>query len=140
MIELVYMSQANHVFYDDELEELLHTAWKNNSASGITGMLLYDGAGTFIQAIEGDKHEIDRLFSYIKEDPRHEDIQILSYGEIAERNFPDWKMGFKKLDAADAASVTGYSDFLTADQQHEQAQGRNGFAIDMLNHFKQQAV
>jgi hypothetical protein len=53
VIELVYVSQAKYLFQETELKDILDISRRNNIARGITGMLLYDDGGTFIQALEG---------------------------------------------------------------------------------------
>ncbi len=78
MIELVYLSQTEHMFQEAELATLLKAARIKNAKRGITGMLLYDGLGTFIQAIEGEKAQIDELFAIISRDERHSLVQQLS--------------------------------------------------------------
>lgn len=137
MIELVYMSQAKRIFTEEELNTILVAARKNNTAAGVTGMLLYDGKGTFIQAIEGEPEDIYRLFNRIKEDSRHDHLQLLGEGEINERSFPEWNMGFKRLKNDDMVSVKGFSNLLELDADTV-VKGKSGsFAVAMLNHFKQ---
>lgn len=137
MIELVYMSQAQHIFGEEELQSLLDVSRRNNTRRGITGMLLYDGKGTFIQAIEGDEEKIYELFNIIKQDPRHADIQELGVTAINERNFGDWKMGFNRITPEDFASIDGFTDFMESQERNELPSSNNSFAVAMLNHFKQ---
>ncbi|MGB3726116.1 MAG: BLUF domain-containing protein [Glaciecola sp.] len=137
MIELVYMSQARHLFKGEELQALLRTSRINNTKHGITGMLLYDGSGTFIQAIEGNKEQIFALFELIKTDPRHTDVQELGVSNITNRSFPEWTMGFKRLDVDVISAVDGFNDFVENDNTINLKNSANSFAVDMLNHFKQ---
>ncbi len=148
MIELVYMSQAQHLFSEKELEELLIVARRNNTKRGISGMLLYDGKGTFLQAIEGEKSQIDELFDIISQDPRHSMIQQLSYNTIVERSFGDWKMGFKRIGSNNDSTANSTIDTSSNTKQAESEEGysnfydgglenaSDSFAISMLNHFR----
>jgi len=137
MIELVYMSQAKRIFTEEELNKILMSARRNNLAAGITGMLLYDGKGTFMQAIEGEKDKIYQLFNRIKADSRHGDVHLLCEAAINERSFPDWNMGYKRLSKANTNTIQGFSTLLESGSNAE-VTGKNGsFAVAMLNHFKQ---
>jgi len=51
----------------------------------------------FLQYLEGDKDEIMRLFSYVKEDDRHGGVHLRYFSPIKERIFPSWQMGYKDL-------------------------------------------
>jgi hypothetical protein len=111
MYLLVYVSSASELFSDEALIELLKKARENNHKLDITGMLLYKD-GNFMQLLEGPKDAVLGLVSKIKLDPRHHGFLALLQQEQAQREFSDWEMGFKKLDAKSALEVPGYSDFL----------------------------
>ena len=42
-----------------------------------------------------------------------ESVDILFQGEVEQREFADWQMGFLSLDGADVSELLGYSDFLS---------------------------
>jgi hypothetical protein len=134
MIELVYVSQAKYLFQESELKKILDISRKNNIAHGVTGMLLYDDGGTFIQVLEGEQKKIDELYAVIAQDTRHTGIGQLSYTEITERNFPDWKMGYKRINAQDTNSFEGYSTFL---EDVSSGDPNPNFALELLRYFKQ---
>jgi hypothetical protein len=136
MIELVYMSQSQYIFTVAELTRLLETARINNIGRGITGMLLYDGIGTFIQAIEGEKEQIDKLYKIIAQDHRHSNIQQLSYCEVFQRSFAGWQMGYKCITDKNVDQMEGYSDFMSEGKNNSAASSPS-FGIDLLNHFRQ---
>jgi hypothetical protein len=52
------------------------------------------------------------LYAKIRRDPRHRGLLTLLQGPLAERQFPDWSMGFNDLNTAEALSTPGYSEFL----------------------------
>jgi hypothetical protein len=93
MLQLVYVSSAITPFNDDALRVLLANARAANAANGVTGMLLHQ-AGAFLQVLEGEGLVVDQLYERISRDPRHAHIVLLTRGEIAQRNFADWSMGF----------------------------------------------
>ena len=93
-----YISSFVKDMSDDELEKLASQAAKNNAENDITGILMAKG-GVFFQIIEGPEENIDRLFSNILKDPRHEKVITLGIqvGDL-KRLFPSWHMKEINLD------------------------------------------
>jgi hypothetical protein len=133
MYRLVYVSSAVNLFSEDQLKELLEVSRRNNGADGITGMLLYV-EGNFIQVLEGEQPVVLKTHDRIAKDPRHTGLITLLQGDQAEREFADWSMGFKKVQASDAASLPGYSDFLS--KGTDMAKQRSA-ALRLLENFRQ---
>ena len=106
---MVYMSCAVKPMNYDELSALLQQCRDNNHKRGITGMLLYQN-GTFMQMLEGEKQVVSDLFDVIRKDDRHTGVHIVLTGDIAERNFEDWSMGFFNMDKA--GEFPKYSDYV----------------------------
>lgn len=111
MIFLIYASSATTPFSQSELHALLEKCHKNNTALGITGMLLYK-EGNFIQLLEGEEETVRRLYDKIAADPRHRGIIMFLQGTQTERQFPEWSMGFRDLSAEEEIDAPGYSEFL----------------------------
>jgi len=82
----------------DEIKEISSQAAKNNAEKDITGVLMAKG-GVFFQIIEGPEENIDRLFTNILKDIRHEKIITLGIqvGDL-KRLFPNWHMKEINLD------------------------------------------
>ena len=57
--------------------------------------------------------EVRRTFASIEKDERHTAVDVLFDGEIEEREFEDWRMGFLNLDGVELETLQGYSDFLS---------------------------
>jgi hypothetical protein len=108
---LIYVSIANEPFSDPDLVELLNVSRCNNELSGITGMLLYKDR-RFLQILEGDEHAVRTTYGRILRDPRHRDAVTLLEGEKSEREFHEWSMAFKHLDAEAVRATPGFSPFL----------------------------
>lgn len=106
---LIYISSAVKLMDEKELEGLLTISRKNNQEKNITGMLLY-GEGSFIQILEGGYDNIESTFDVIKRDTRHKNITRILGGELKERNFPDWKMGFMSIAKSEIRKIEGYID------------------------------
>lgn len=108
---LVYESIANQEMSDDNLKELLATARLKNALLDITGMLLFKNR-FFMQALEGEKDAIEKIFDKVMKDPRHSEVLIIYKKPITERRFPEWQMGFNKIDDNRANLIDGFSSFL----------------------------
>jgi hypothetical protein len=108
---LTYVSSAVLPFTKDGLRWLLDECAPANEAVNVTGMLLYKD-GNFIQVLEGEEHSVRSVYAKIGRDLRHRGLITLLQGEIAERQFPNWSMGFRELSHAPGSIEKGYSDFM----------------------------
>lgn len=70
---------------------ILEVSRRNNRARGITGALLFSGAG-FAQVLEGRNADIQKVFLGIRRDHRHRDVTVLNEQAISERSFGEWSM------------------------------------------------
>lgn len=133
---LVYVSLANQEMSDDHLKSMLKKAREKNTRLEITGMLLYRD-GFFMQALEGDPNDVEDLFNTIAKDVRHRDVLLVYNKPIKERGFPDWTMGFNKIDDKNLEAIDGYTDFLKKPIPEFFA-NRSNEAEALLNQFKHQ--
>ncbi|MCE2745566.1 MAG: BLUF domain-containing protein [Burkholderiales bacterium] len=92
MIRLLYCSQAKPEFNDETLDDILLTSRKNNSATGITGVLVH-GGGMFMQVLEGPEQNVLRTYVKILDDKRHTDSRLIQISPIKDRLFDNWTMG-----------------------------------------------
>jgi len=108
LVRLLYVSRA--VDKDARaIEGILDASRQHNITNGITGVLCY-GGGIFLQAIEGGRAAVNRLYSHIVADPRHSDVVLLHYQEITERRFGGWTMGQVNLTKLNTSIVLKYSE------------------------------
>lgn len=135
MIELVYVSRAINRYNEDELFSLLKTCRRNNEKLGVTGLLLYDNLGTFIQVLEGSASIVENLFDKIKQDPRHNHVHLLGRHAITKTSFPDWHMGFHLLDKKLIQGIEGYKN-LSDENLLKATQQQPSFAYHLLSYFK----
>lgn len=139
MIRLCYISSSVGRPEADVLVKLLKECHANNGPRHITGLLLYNGKGTFLQALEGESNAVDSLFERIRKDNRHERVTCISRRPIESRNFPAWKMGFRNLATESVSYTEGYSDFLEADGGGAFWAQNDSVANALLSHFKESA-
>ena len=132
---LIYASQESHELDSKYLKRLLVKARAKNSKRNITGMLIYK-EHEFIQALEGDEEEVDKLYSIIKTDPNHKNLTILSNKRIVERSFSAWSMGFSAITNDEIKDIDG---FVELDQISflSEAFRQNATAFNLLSMFAQ---
>lgn len=68
------------------IAQILGAAERNNRQDHITGVMLFHG-GRVLQAVEGQRGDLDRLFNRLREDPRHTSLTILATLPIESRRF-----------------------------------------------------
>jgi hypothetical protein len=136
MITLSYISRARYHFSNDELLSLLMQARAHNREANITGLLLYNGNDTFLQAIEGSEEQIDKLYLSISADNRHTDVTCINRTAINERDFPNCRMGFRNLSTNPPKNVKGLSDFMQADSSADYILQNTHVAHTIINCFK----
>ncbi len=99
IIRLIYASVARPDVGYEELRSILASAAAHNDRQGLSGILCYSG-GAFLQAIEGRRVAVNRLYNRIVRDPRHTDCEILTCGPIEVRSFIEWSMKMISWDDA----------------------------------------
>ena len=92
LYNLIYASTCTEKISFDEVKKLADKALIKNKEMKVTGILFYSN-NYFIQYLEGSQSKINTLYNTISKDPRHKDLTLLSYNLLAERKFPNWKMG-----------------------------------------------
>lgn len=88
---LTYQSRAASAPSEAELEALVAEARARNHSVGVTGMLLYEN-GRFLQTLEGPPDGLDAIWSSIRRDQRHADIEVLTQHLVSARLFSEWDL------------------------------------------------
>lgn len=92
-VRLIYFSKALRDMSLQDIQNILSTARTNNAELDICGMLCYE-SNWFVQALEGDRDDVNDLYLEIADDPRHDNIVIISYEYVESCIFPNWHMGY----------------------------------------------
>ncbi|MBP2279849.1 hypothetical protein H4W00_000662 [Psychrobacter sp. PL19] len=108
LVNMTYVSRANLDLSPKALGEILQQAQKNNTANGITGMLVFNN-NYFLQTIEGPRAQINRLLYALILDQRHHDLQLLETRELKHREWSKWSMNQASLNEQNAAVYLKYS-------------------------------
>lgn len=114
LVRLLYASRATDSLGADGLATILRQSKRHNPLEGVTGVLCFSG-GIFLQVLEGGRAAVNRAFHRIAADPRHRDVELLRYEEIAERRFAGWSMGQVDMARLNPALVLKYSETTTLD-------------------------
>lgn len=112
LFHLGYVSIETGDMGTQGMVDLMTEARRINTQRDITGLLLHRER-SFYQVLEGTEAEVKRTFASIEKDDRHTGVDVLFEGEIEEREFADWRMGFLNLDGVELETLQGYSDFLS---------------------------
>ena len=110
LISITYTSAATRLLSVVELVELIEQVRAKNERLGVTGLLLYSG-GNVIQTLEGTSDAVDAVFDSIRGDPRHGDIHVVDRGEVGERSFATWSMGFRNVSGREVAQLQDFGAF-----------------------------
>lgn len=101
MFRLIYVSSPPPGLDEDGLADLVHDiraqCLRHNSHQHLTGVLAYS-LQAFIQSLEGEESRVVDLYSRIKMDRRHSDVQQILGAEVKGRAFPDWSMAFVPME------------------------------------------
>ena len=108
LVRLLYASRAIDLSAE-AIDAILSQSRQHNPECGITGILCY-GGGIFLQAIEGGRMAVSELYGHIQKDPRHKDVVLLHYEEIAERRFGGWTMGQVNTSRINASILLKYAE------------------------------
>jgi hypothetical protein len=111
LYHLGYVSTQTGFMSADDILRLLAVGRERNERNDITGLLLHRD-DSFFQVLEGEADRVRQVFESIKRDRRHHRVEMLFEGPIREREFPDWRMGFRELDGVDVNEIPAFSDFL----------------------------
>jgi len=114
LVRLVYASRAAVPATSAVVDSILVQSRRNNPPLGVTGILCFSD-DLFIQVLEGGRDEVCELYNRITRDPRHEQVRILVYEEIAERRFGGWTMGQVDVRKVNASLLLKYSEMAVLD-------------------------
>lgn len=110
LIRMIYLSKAVEPQSGALTESILRQAHAWNTRNGITGVLC-EGQGVFLQALEGERGTVTRLYARIYADPRHKDLELIHCESIAERRYGGWSMARVSLSDVDPQTKIDWPEF-----------------------------
>ena len=139
MISLCYVSHIEQSLSNEKITHLLKDFRHNNARLDVSGLLLYNGANTFFQILEGEADTVNSLYRKIRSDDRHTQVTCLLRAEIIERSFSNWRMGFRNLSNIAVVGLAGFSEFMKSKTPEKYLEENPQFVDAMLQHFKKQS-
>lgn len=133
IVHLVYVSAATIEISEDDFNSIIRTLLKIIPSRGITGMILYS-EGSFLQLIEGKRHEVDMVYERIREDYRHTNILKIYEESVDRRYFKEWCVAVANLPACKLEGIHGCSDFFRSGKTLRELEETT--ARKILNAFK----
>lgn len=110
LIRLIYASKAVDPQSRTLTDSILQQAHAWNTQNEITGVLC-EGQGVFLQALEGERGKVTRLYARIFADPRHTDLELIHCESISERRYGEWSMASVSLSDLDPHTKIVWPDF-----------------------------
>ena len=106
MRQIIYCSKAAGSPGETHLPAILACSRNNNPELGITGVLIVIG-DVYVQLLEGPKENLWALMDFIREDSRHQGMEILAERMMETREFGDWAMAHHEvaLDSQNDADI-----------------------------------
>ncbi len=95
ILQLTYISTAARGVDFADCSQILDTSRRNNTADGISGLLLFNGL-RFLQALEGEPGRVSAAIARIRGDARHRSVVVLSERQVEAPEFGQWSMAFER--------------------------------------------
>jgi len=137
IFQLVYIAFTTEQFdLDKDIVKILQKASDYNSTVGITGLLLFKG-GVFLQLLEGNKVEVDKLYAKILSDPRQKDAKTLLTKTAQKRICPEWTMNYRMIEELDLQVVNAVLEWNQLQSKAERGDPiDNAYVLSLLNKLK----
>ena len=114
LVRLMYASRPTPALGAEALSAVVRRSKAHNPAVGVTGVLCASD-GFIVQLLEGGRGPVNALYNRIAADPRHTQVELLAYDEIAERRFAGWAMGHVDVARLNPALLLKYCEQATLD-------------------------
>ena len=110
LVSLLYVSQSVGPITTTVTTSILEKSNAYNKKENITGILC-QGSGLWLQVLEGERAQVNTLYSRIMADRHHQKIELLSMEEITSRRFGQWSMALVYLSKDDPMVQMAHPEF-----------------------------
>jgi hypothetical protein len=110
LVRLLYVSQPVGPITTTVTTSILEKSNIYNKRENITGVLC-QGSGLWMQALEGERHQVNVLYSRIMANRQHHNLELLSMEEITHRRFGQWSMALVHLSKDDPMVQLAHPEF-----------------------------
>jgi len=110
LVRLLYVSQPVGPITTTVTTSILEKSNIYNKRENITGVLC-QGSGLWMQALEGERHQVNVLYARIMANRQHHNLELLSMEEITHRRFGQWSMALVHLSKDDPMVQLAHPEF-----------------------------
>jgi hypothetical protein len=110
LVRLLYVSQPVGPVTTTVTASILEKSNTYNKKENITGVLC-QGSGLWMQVLEGERHQVNILYSRIMASRQHNNVELLLMDEIRERQFGQWSMVLVHLSKDDPMVQMAHPEF-----------------------------
>ena len=110
LVRVLYVSQPVGPVTTTVTASILEKSNIYNKKENITGVLC-QGSGLWMQVLEGERHQVNILYSRIMASRQHKNVELLSMDEIKERQFSHWSMALVHLSKDDPMVQMAHPEF-----------------------------
>ena len=110
LVRLLYVSQPVGPITSTVTSSILEVSIPNNKEENVTGVLC-QGSGLYMQVLEGERTKVNNLFSKIKVDRRHKNVELLLLEDISQRLYGQWSMALVHLSKDDPMVQMKHPEF-----------------------------
>jgi hypothetical protein len=108
LFSITYVSSRIGDFVVNRIVDLAERSAAYNAVSEVTGFLCH-ADGRFLQTLEGDYDEVNRIYhTRIVPARSHRDLRLVRIESHPERRFPNWTMGFANIAPTDRLLLQRY--------------------------------
>ena len=110
LVRLLYVSRPVGPVTTTMTSLILEKSKSYNKKENITGILC-QGSGLWMQILEGERSQVNVLYSRIMADRNHQHVELLSLEEITQRRFGEWSMALVYLSKDDPLVKMAHPEF-----------------------------
>ena len=110
LVRLLYVSQPVGPVTTTVTASILEKSNIYNKKENITGVLC-QGSGLWMQVLEGERHQVNILYSRIMASRQHNNVELLLMDEIRERQFGQGSMVLVHLSKDDPMVQMAHPEF-----------------------------
>jgi hypothetical protein len=110
LVRVFYVSAAVGPQTPAVTQSILQQSQAYNGQHGITGVLL-QCHGICLQAREGEQDAVNRLYTRIAADPRHNRVEMVHCENIEQRRYGNWSMAHAELSDLDPMTQIEWQTF-----------------------------
>ena len=91
MYRLIYKSRSKKPIGWELINSIIDSSQEGNAEIDVSGVLLATSSH-FLQVLEGSFNKVNELYYSITQDPRHHQLQLVSFSCAEKRIFNSWTM------------------------------------------------